>query len=370
MASSVNFAQNSYSGEVLEDLLTCTAQGNDTFKEGLIYIKSGIQHKFTIPAVKLGKVIQDNVPTPTSTHGAANDTTGFNQYTFTERYLEPQDFMIYLEFNPRDYEKYYKFAQPTGNLVFRELDPKIQATILRLLMEKKNEYIGEAIWNSAKGGTTAAKITAPTGCTAIGGEAEGGPMKYFDGLMKRMLANIATDASAEEKAGGQIILAGSTTLDTGEKVEKALRAMWAACPPKIRKSKDLTFVMGWEIWDLYDSYLTDKTVKYRDNTEINQYRFKGKRIVPIVGVPEHTIVLGQFSTGMDSNFWMGVDYSNDTEVLKVERLQANSELYFFQMRMKMDVNIVRPSEMVLWTAYTNTVASGGGGGNQQGGDGG
>jgi hypothetical protein len=55
-----------------------------------------------------------------------------------ERYLIPQDFMVYLEFNPRDYKKYWRFAQPEGNLVFRDLDPKVQATMLRLLMDKKN----------------------------------------------------------------------------------------------------------------------------------------------------------------------------------------------------------------------------------------
>ena len=109
MASSVNFAQNTYAGEVLEDLLTYTAQGNDTYQEGLIHIKSGIQHKYTIPSVQLGKIIQDNVPTPTSTQGAGAGTAGgLNQYTFTERYLEPKEFMVYLEFNPRDYEKYWK----------------------------------------------------------------------------------------------------------------------------------------------------------------------------------------------------------------------------------------------------------------------
>ena len=44
-------------------------QGNDTFKEGLIHIKSGIQHQYTLPAIKIGNVIQDNVPTPTSNNG-------------------------------------------------------------------------------------------------------------------------------------------------------------------------------------------------------------------------------------------------------------------------------------------------------------
>lgn len=68
----------------------------------------------------------------------------------------------------------------------------------------------------------------------------------------------------------------------------------------------------------------------------------------------HTIVMGNFTSGMDSNLWMGVDYANDAEVLKVDRLQSNSELFFFQMRMKMDVNIVKPAEIVVHTAYTKT----------------
>lgn len=71
MASTVNFAQNGYAGEVLEDLLTYTAQGNDTYKEGLIHIKSGIQHKYTLPAIKLGDIIQDNVPTRQALREAA-----------------------------------------------------------------------------------------------------------------------------------------------------------------------------------------------------------------------------------------------------------------------------------------------------------
>lgn len=96
MADTVNLLQNGYAGEVLEDLLTYTAQGNDTFKEGLIHVKSGIQHKYTLPAVKLGDIIQDNIPTPLSTHGAKGPD-GENEYTFTERYLEPQEFMIYLD---------------------------------------------------------------------------------------------------------------------------------------------------------------------------------------------------------------------------------------------------------------------------------
>lgn len=258
--------------------------------------------------------------------------------------------MIYLEFNPRDFESYWRFAQPTGNLVFRELDPKLQATMLRLLMDKKDEFIGNAIWTSAKGGAAAAGITVPAGCTPIGG----GKEKYFDGVVKRIIDNVnATDS--ETIAGGQCIVSGTTELADGEAVEAALYSMWMKCPKHIRKKSGLTFLMSWENWDLYDRFVTDKMVKFSENSEVNRYRFKGKKIVPIIGIPEHTIVLGHFTTGMDSNLWMGVDYANDTEVLKVDRLQSNSELFFFQARMKMDVNIVKPAEIVVHTAYKKTV---------------
>lgn len=60
----INYAGNTYSGEVLEDLLVYTAQGNDTFKEGLIHIKPGVQKRYVLPGMKLGNIIQDNVPTP------------------------------------------------------------------------------------------------------------------------------------------------------------------------------------------------------------------------------------------------------------------------------------------------------------------
>lgn len=349
MAGTINYAGNTYAGEVLEDLLVYTAQGNDTFREGLVHIKPGIQKKFTLPHVSLGKIIQDNKPTPSSTEGEAG-ADGMNQYTHSERYLEPQDFMVYLEFNPRDYEDYWRPFQPEGQLIFRDLDPKVQATMLHLLIDKKDEYLGDCIWCGKKGGNDDS-ITAPADGVTLGGDSAAGPMKYFDGALVRALTNI-TSADSNEKASGQVVLAGNTEITTGEQVEQALYAMWLKCPKNLRKSNALKFVMGWELWDLYDQYLSSKDVKYTENADVNKFRFKGKRIVVINGIPEHTIFLGKFTTGMDSCLWMGVDYATDQESVKVERLQANSELYFFQMRMKVDVNIVLPSEIVLWSAYT------------------
>lgn len=336
-----NAGQSNYTGEVLADLLTLTAQDNETYKEGLIHIHSGIQKRFALPSVRLRRIIQDHVATPTSSEG---------QYEFAERYLEPQDFMIYIEFNPRDFEQYYKPFQPHGNLVFRELNPMVQSTMIRLLMEEKAEYINTAIWNSALAADRA-KISdgsgANTGNTVIGEpDVDGNPFKYFNGAIARMLINAAANPATDEDAKcGQIKVAGTGTFADGAAVEKELYAMWQATEPKIRKKQGLVILMDYKSWDAYNQYISDKTFKYNDNRSENERRFQGKRIIPMVALPDDTIIIGCFTTGRDSNLWMGVDYANDEEVLYVDKLQNNSELYFFKMLLKMDINIVRPSEI-------------------------
>lgn len=344
--ATLNFGAGStnYTGEVLEDLLTYTAEENETYKEGLIHIKASIQKKYTLPGIQLGKIIQDHKATPDTSEG---------EYNFAERYLEPEDFMVYVEFNPRDFEQYYKFAQPNGNLVFRDLDPKIQATMIRLLMERKTEYINHAIWCSAKA-TEKAKITATSGDSEIGIDDAAGPMKYFNGAIARMLANANAAASTEDAKSGQIITAGTGRFATGEAVEAELYAMWKVTPPKVRKKAGLVILMDYATWDKYDEYLSGKTYKNNDNRQENQHMFRGKRIIPMTALPEDTIIIGCFTTGQDSNLWMGVDYANDEDVLQVEKLQNNSELYFFKMLLKMDVNIVRPGEIVAHLPFSYT----------------
>ena len=344
-----NQGSSNYTGEVLSDLLTLTAQDNETYKEGLIHVKSGIQKKYALPSVRLGKIIQDHKATPTSSEG---------EYQFAERYLEPENFMVYLEFNPRDFEQYYRPFQPTGNLVFRELDPKVQATMIRLLMERKTEYINHAIWCAAEK-ANADKVSASDGTglgtTEIGSEDSAGPMKYFNGAIMRMLLNAAAGEETEDAKCGKVKIAGTGTFANGEAVEKELFAMWQATEPKVRKKAGLVILMDYKSWDAYNQYLAGKSSKYNDNREENEHRFQGKRIIPLVALPDDTIIIGCFTTGMDSNLWMGIDYPNDEEVLQVEKLQANSELYFFKMLIKMDVNIVRPSEITAHLPFKYTV---------------
>ena len=339
--------ETNYTGEVLEELLTLTAQKTDTFAKGLIHVEPQIQKQLTLPSIKLGKIIQDRKPTPDSSVG---------EYSFTERYLAPKDFMIYLEFNPREFERYYKAFQPVDNLVFRKLDPYVQAKMLRLLMEGKEAYIDQAIWCSATA-TQKAKIANSDGIegtSIIGSENEYGQMKYWDGAIARMLMNANAEEDSEDKKSGDIMLAGNGSFANGEAVETELYNMYHKLPPKIRAISGLKILMDYNTWDMYDQYLTAKEHKYVDNTQINARTFKGKQIIPMVAFPDNTIIIGKFSSGRDSNLWMSVDMADDINVIQCDKLQNNSELYFFKALMKIDVNIVKPSEIIAHLPYKYT----------------
>ena len=339
--------ENNYTGEVLEELLTLTAQKTDTFAKGLIHVEPQIQKQLTLPSIKLGKIIQDRKPTPDSSVG---------EYSFAERYLAPKDFMIYLEFNPREFERYYKAFQPVDNLVFRKLDPYVQAKMLRLLMEGKEAYIDQAIWCSATA-TQKAKIANSDGIggtSIIGAENEYGQMKYWDGAIARMLMNANAEEDSEDKKSGDIMLAGNGSFANGEAVETELYNMYHKLPPKIRAISGLKILMDYNTWDMYDQYLTAKEHKYVDNTQINARTFKGKQIIPMVAFPDNTIIIGKFSSGRDSNLWMSVDMADDINVIQCDKLQNNSELYFFKALMKIDVNIVKPSEIIAHLPYKYT----------------
>ena len=360
-----NQGAQDYRGEVLNHILTYAIQENETYKEGLIHIKSGIQKRYALPLMQSGKIIQDHKPTPDESVG---------DFNWTQRTLEPQDFMVYIEFNPRDYEEYYKEFQPVNNLLFRELDPTVQAAMLQQVLKKKEAYLDHAIWCSAKAATKA-QIHATNvleTVLSIGGEDEAGPMKYFDGAIARLLANGAADADSEDALGGKFIQAGTGTFSTGEQIEAELYNMWRACPPKIRKTPGLAFLMDYNTWDIYDQYLSNKSFKYTDNRDENQRRFRGKRVLPLVALPDNTIILGKFTSDIDSNLWAGVDYASDQNVLQVEKLQANSEMWFMKMILKMDVNVVKPGEIVAHLPYTfgdsTPVIPSGGGSDDTSGD--
>lgn len=129
-------------------------------------------------------------------------------------------------------------------------------------MESEQEYINQAIWCSATA-TERAKIASSdgsvaAGATEIGGDAEAGPMKYFNGAIARMLMNAAAAATSEDAKCGQVNIAGTGTFADGEAVEKELYAMWKQPLPRSARKPVLS-----SLWTISLGMLTTSTSRPR-----------------------------------------------------------------------------------------------------------
>jgi len=328
-----------YSGEVLEAFITKAVVGNDTVDKGLIKIQSGIQHKYTLPRVQVSNIIQPRVATP---NRYSDNGESVGDFTISERELNPTDLMVYTEFNPRDLEDFWKFAQPEGNLVFRTLEPQVQVALVGELLKEVNRYLGQAIWHGAL--SNVGISGTPAGGADLGDPALG--LDRFNGLLYNILNDKKVNA-----AGDIPILAGASDITTTTEVLAALNAVFDLIPKALRGNPNLKIILDWTLFDLYDQALIESNFKHADYTNTNVQRFRGITVVPTHGAPVSTIVAAVASADTSSNLWMGIDYVNDAEVLQVEKLQANSEEYFFKLLLKADTVVAKPSELVYHTPY-------------------
>lgn len=287
--------QTAYTGEVLDQILVAAATGNQLFEKGLIHMETNIGNKFYIPRFQLSKLLQKRVEMPKSENSKG-------EFKIDERVLEPKDIMVYTEFNPRSFEKFWRKWQPTGNLVFRDLTPDVQVTLLNEVLKQVGTELGYHFIQGVEGD---------------------GEEQFFDGVLTRITAD------------PDVVKA---TCDSESQIER-LRAVWKKTADKVRGNANFTFLMSSADFDKYDNELTDLHHKGADPTTTNIARFKGKRIAALNDWPDGVIVGTICSLGTDSNLYAGCNLADDYDCLQVDKVQASGERYFIKMLMKADTQI-------------------------------
>lgn len=307
----LNIQNSNYSGEVLEQLLTLAATGNELVEKGLIRVEPNIGYKFSIPRLKSGTMLQKRKEMPTD-----NDSKG--NFTYSERALEPQDFMAFTTFNPRSFERVWRRWQPKGPLVFAQLPPEAQNALLAELAKQVKFELG---WH------------------LINGEyAETGDDKLFNGIVYRM-------ANASDKVVVNSV--ATTMIGRLSDVKKAI-------PVWMRNNPDLRILMSITDFDTYDEELTAREHKGADYTDMNPERYKGIAIKPLANWPDGLVVATIASMDYDSNLWAGVDFQDDEDVIQIDKLTNAGEKYFFKMLLKVDTQIAFDEEVV-WLDHRSGV---------------
>ena len=291
-----------YNGEVLEQLLTLAATGNELADRGLIHIEP-TSKKFSIPRLKTGTMLQKRKEQP-------EDSDSKGDFNYSEKELNPKDFMAFTTFNPRSFENIWRKWQPTGALVFAQLPPEAQNALLAELAKQVKFELG---WHF------------------INGEyAENGDTKLFDGIIKRMAAD--TDKIVVTTTAGTMI--------------GRLKALKARIPVTMRQSPNLRILMSVSDFDTYDDELSAQPSKGANYTDMNVERFKGIQIEALANWPDGLLVATICSPDYDTNIWGAVGFQDDDEIIQIDKLTNAGEKYFFKMLLKADTAIAFGEEVV------------------------
>ena len=294
-----------YNGEVLEQLLTLAATGNELVEKGLIRLEPGVSEKFSIPRIKTGKMLQKRKEMP-------EDSDSKGNFNYSEKVLKPVDFMAFTTFNPRSFEKVWRKWQPKGNLVFAELPAEAQNALLSEMAKTVKFELG---WHF------------------INGEYEDGDDddKLFNGIIFRM----------KEDDDTIVVLTSSRTM-----IGK-FKMLQKNIPFPMRSATGLKIICSIKDFDRYDDELTAQPNKGANWTDTNAKRFKGINIEPLANWPDGCPVAT--ITGMDTNtnLWGAVNLQDDMDVIQIDKLTNAGERYFFKMLMKADTNIAFGEEVVM-----------------------
>ena len=301
---------SSFIGTAVDQLFEDLVLGAESIEKGLIDIfadKRNAVHlnRFTSPANPL----VPRVATPTSAGDWVKD----------EKIITPGKAMFYREYNPLDFGfADWEFLWSTGTTVRAEAAAALLQAILSTSQKQINANVDLLTWQ---------------GDTLSGDDW----IKITDGYIKLFSA----DSDVVDTTPAAI---------TAANVISVLEAVVAACPAAVQEASDPTII-------------TDHQTKYFYREAARALDFKGTNIdaaigdtfggfplVSVGGMPASTIVMcntGGSSSNLKASTWMVSDMLSNQHV---ERLQANSDLFFTKASFDYGVSHVFGSEIVMHKA--------------------
>lgn len=338
MADALVITDTAYAGEAASYFITRPVIGMDTTQKGCIHVQDGIKKQYTIPRIEVTDFIQKRQATPVSK----------GTITVDGRTLVPRDLMIYIEFNPRDYEAHWQAVNLEPKLLDRELPPSAEEFTMLQTMKRLNEFFEQATWRSRI--SFDPDLPNPITPASVGQASTDAKFFYFDGLLVKLLADANTI-----KVTTPLILVSGTAGAGEENVLDALERVYKLVPEALLYqygAKGLKFHVNYGTQQIIEDAYTTTTFKNNDTTEKGINRYKGYDIVPLAGLTPNTIVACVSAPGLESNLWLGVNSVEDQDTLTLAKLQANSEYYFIKGLMKMDTQIGFTDFVVLYTTIT------------------
>ena len=324
-----------WSGPAASYMITRAVIGADTLEKGAAMFIDGIRKKKTIPRIEVSGFMQQKQPDPVSQ----------GQVTVDGRVLDPQDSMLYFEFNPRDFEQHFYAENLSDELLYRTVPDPANAFLVLQTMKRLNEFFenlihrGRIQYNPNPGG-------AGVDPTTKGEVANASAFYFMDGFIKKLL-------DAASGANPTIVIANPVALTPAnirDKMSLMISALPLALIGKFGKG-GVKFAMSYYDFVQYSEALRTDAFKNLNSYEKAPEEYRGYDIECLGGLPPGTMYLAIQKPDIDSNTWVGCNSLDDKIMMKQK--QANSEYWFIKGLFKTDTQIGFPDQFVLYTTLTD-----------------
>lgn len=315
MALSITTA---YPGEFLDKVLTKATLQNELVQKNLIHVEPNVLKKLYIGELTVGTLLQHRVEQPTS-----SDASG--DFTYVEKFLEPQDIMAYTEYNPRNFETIWRRWQPNGPMAMETWNAQAQAEFLEVFAKKISEELGNQYINGVR--------------------VAGNNAKLINGIVPRILAD------------KDVKVADVTVSDTT--YAKKFKKMLSKLPKALRGKSNLKFITSIADCDNYDEELKLNTYKNGDLTIQQTLAYNGIPVVGLAQWPEGLVVLTLADSSLESNLFAAVAWNQDETFIHSDRVSPAGEKFFLKMLMKADTNIAFGDYIVIYDGREATTLAGG-----------
>lgn len=293
---------------VVQKLFKDLMFGSETVEKGVVQVIQGQRNKVQLNRfyAAVNKIIA-RVPTPTVTADAL---------TKDEKIIQANEIMFYDEFDPKSFNVDDIFLQSIG--------PSVTSTAASVLLEAIRDRVtmvfnydlDNLLWN---------------GDTASGSAW----LSPIDGLVKLI------------DADGTVINVTPNGVVTPANVIAILEAVVAAIPNTVyARGSEVKIVTTYAVARAYDEAARNLDYKGANIYEAGRMMFAGFPIVPINAIPANRIFAFMGGNNDMAEVKMATWTDSDRFNVKIERLQANSDLFFIKVNAEIGVNYLYGSQIV------------------------
>jgi hypothetical protein len=286
-----------YISNLFKDLLF----GAETIEKGLVQVVPMAHNKINMD--RFTASVQN------LTVAAATPSTPASALTKDEKVLTMNEVMFYDEFNPKTFNVEPEYLRTIGPMVDAQAAQVLLSAIREKITESFNYDLEQLMWN---GDTTS-------------GDAWLSPI---DGWVK--LIDADTTVNSVTPAGAV----------TASNVIAIFEAVINAVPNVVKEKGNVTIVTNHTIKHLYREAARALDYKGTNITEAVRDLYGGYPIVSVNGIPANRIFAFNANSGESSELKVGVWSDADKYNVKIERLQANSDLFFIKINTEVGVQTV------------------------------